>query len=114
MKRIIHLLIVGLSIFFAAYLFPDLVKVNNFWTALLAALIFGIVNITIKPILLIIAFPINILTLGLFKFVINAFMLLIVAIIVPGFEVSGFIAALIGSVFISATSTFLSFILRLD
>ncbi|KKR51162.1 MAG: hypothetical protein UT84_C0002G0023 [Candidatus Curtissbacteria bacterium GW2011_GWA1_40_16] len=73
-------------------------QVNSFATALIVAIILGIINALIKPIILILTLPINILTLGLFTFVINAFLLLLVARLVPGFTINGFMPALIGAV----------------
>jgi putative membrane protein len=72
--------------------------VNSFTTALIVALVLGIVNSLIKPFIIILTLPINILTLGLFTFVINAFLLLAVARFVAGFTINGFVPALIGAV----------------
>jgi len=72
--------------------------VNSFATALIVAVILGIINTLIKPIILILTLPINILTLGLFTFVINALLLLLVARFVPGFTIEGFVPALIGAI----------------
>lgn len=68
-------------------------EVTGFYSALIAALILGLVNATIRWILLILTLPINILTLGLFTFVINALMILFVSTIVKGFNVDGFVPA---------------------
>lgn len=85
--------------------------VEGFGTAILVAIVLGVVNTIIKPILLILTAPINILTLGLFTFVINAFVLVIVAAIIPGqgFSISSFwptgiLAALVLSVVSTALS----------
>ena len=72
--------------------------VNSFATALIVAVILGIINTLIKPIILILTLPINILTLGLFTFVINALLLLLVARFVTGFTIDGFVPALVGAV----------------
>lgn len=74
------------------------VKVASFQTALLVALFLGIFNAVIKPILIILTFPINILTLGLFTFVINAVLLWTVTYFVKGFVISNFTAALIAAI----------------
>lgn len=71
--------------------------VNSFTTALIVAIVLGVMNTLIKPIILILTLPINILTLGLFTFVINALLLLLVARFVPGFTINGFIPALVGA-----------------
>jgi putative membrane protein len=89
-------LVMALSIIISSYLIPG-VKVNGFFTALWVALFLGIVNVIIKPVLILITLPINILTLGLFTFVINALLILLASSILKGFEVSGFwIAVLFG------------------
>lgn len=83
-----------------AYLLPG-VSVKNFWTALLVALVLGFVNLFIRPLLLLLTLPFNIITFGLFTFVINALMILLVAAIVPDFKVKGFGSALLFSIIIS-------------
>ena len=80
-----------------AYLVPGF-HVASFYTALIVALVLGIVNAIIKPVLIVLTLPITILTLGLFTFVINAALILFVATIVKGFTVDGFIPALIAGV----------------
>lgn len=72
--------------------------IDSFTTALIVALVLGIANAVIKPILVILTLPINIITLGLFTFVINALMLLGVAYLVDGFSISGFAPALVAAV----------------
>ena len=85
-------------------------NVNSFVTALIVALVLGIINAFIKPFIVILTLPINILTLGLFTFVINAFLLKTVAFLVPGFEVAGFIPALIGAFLLWLISTVVNFV----
>lgn len=74
------------------------IKVASFGTALIVALFLGIFNAVIKPILVILTLPINILTLGLFTFVINAFLLWAVAYFVKGFTINNFTAALTAAI----------------
>ena len=93
-------LIMAVSIVISAYLIPG-VKVSGFLSALWVALFLGIVNILIKPILILITLPINILTLGLFTFVINAVLILLASSVVKGFEVSGFWVAVLFSIVLS-------------
>ncbi len=88
-----------------AYLVPGF-HVNSFYTALIVALILGIVNAIIKPVIVILTLPINILTLGLFTFVINAGLILLVSTVVKGFTVDNFVAALIGGVIMWVFSWF--------
>jgi putative membrane protein len=100
MNLIIRLVINALIILLVAYLIPG-IAVQGFYTALIVAIVLGIISVTLKPLLLILTLPINLLTLGLFTFVINALLLWFTASIVKGFEVTGFISALIGSLLIS-------------
>lgn len=81
------------------------VTVDSFTTAVIAALILGILNLTVKPILTILTLPITLITFGLFAFVLNAFMFALSAYILPGFTVAGFIPALIGSFIVTLVST---------
>ena len=96
-----------ISIIFTSYLVPGII-VRSFASALFAALVLGILNALFRPILIIITLPINILTLGLFTFVINALLLEMASGIVSGFEVHGFFSALFGSLIISIVSWLLS------
>jgi|SRR3989344_1913533 len=89
-------LISALSIFLVATYLPGF-SVNSFTTALVVALVLGIINAIIKPVLVVLTLPINILTLGLFTFVINAALIMLAASIVPGFKVTGFGPALIAA-----------------
>jgi putative membrane protein len=98
-------LLATLAVIVAAYLIPR-VHLSGFLAALVAALILGLVNTIIKPILLILTLPINLLTLGLFTLVINALMVLLTSAIVPGFAVNGFWNALIFSVVLSLINWF--------
>jgi putative membrane protein len=88
---------------------------NDWTTLLIVALIFGIVNAVIRPILILLSLPLEIITLGLFTFVINAFMLLLTSWIAQGmglgFRVDGFLTALIGALIISVVSFVLSRVL---
>ena len=90
----------ALTVLIASYLLPG-VHVASFWTALLVALLLGIFNTLLKPILILLTLPITILTLGLFTIVINALLILLVAQIVPGFTIDGFWWAVLFSLLIS-------------
>jgi len=100
-------LILTLAIMSAAYLFSG-IHVNGFGSALFAALVLGILNAFFRPILLILTLPINVLSLGLFTFVINAVLLLMTSGIIGGLVVDGFGSALFGSLIISLVSLLLS------
>jgi putative membrane protein len=97
---VIHWLITTIAILIAAYLLPG-VTVKGFFAALVTALVLGLINTFIRPILLILTLPINILTLGLFTFVINALLIMLTSAVVPGFDVRSFWWALLFSFVLS-------------
>jgi putative membrane protein len=86
----------------------DTVQVDSFTTALTAALVLGLVNTLIRPIILVLTLPITFVTLGLFIFVVNGLMFWAVADIVPGFQVTSFGAAIIAAFVYSVVSWLLS------
>lgn len=106
MRFIFNLLINALAVFVSAYILPG-VKVDSFLTALIVAIVLGVVNTFIKPILVLLTLPVTVLTLGLFIVVINALMVLLVSAVVPGFRVSGFWWAIAFSLVLSLVSWFL-------
>jgi len=95
------------SIMAASYLM-DGIHVNGFSSAFFAAAILGILNAFFRPVLFILTLPINIMTLGLFTFVLNAILLMMVSGVIPGFEVYGFWSAVFGSLLISLVSWLLT------
>lgn len=111
MKILINWLISALAIFSAAYLLEG-VKVENFTTALVVAVVLGIINAIVKPFLILLTLPINMLTLGLFTLVINAALIMLTTYIVPGFTVASFWWALIFGVILSLINSFLHKISR--
>jgi putative membrane protein len=104
---IIRWLIITVAIIVTSYLMGG-IHVTGFLSALFAAGILGILNAIFRPILIILTLPINILTLGLFTFIINAVLLMMVSGVVSGFRVDGFWTALLGSLLISIVSWLLS------
>jgi len=100
-------LILTAAITAAAYVI-DGVRVSGFSAAFLAAALLGLRNALFRPILLIITLPINILTLGLFTFLINALLLKMTSAVIPGFEVTGFWPSVLGALVISFVSWLLS------
>jgi len=94
MMLIINLILSALAIGIAAYVVPG-VSVAGPFAAIVVAVVLGLINAFIKPILLILTLPINIITLGLFSFVISALLVMLAAVVVPGFVVTGFLPALI-------------------
>ena len=95
------------SIIAAAYLL-DGIHINGFFSAFFAAAMLGILNAILRPLALVITLPINVLTLGLFTFVINALMLKMASGVIPGFNVHGFWTAIFGSLIISTVSWLLN------
>ena len=92
-----------LAIIVTAYLVGG-IQVSGFWSALFAAAVLGILNAFFRPIILILTLPINILTMGLFTFVINALLLMMASGIISGFHVAGFWSAVFGALLISVVS----------
>ncbi len=100
----------ALALMAVAYLYPGVV-VTSITAALIAALALGLVNALIRPVLILLTLPATILTLGLFIFVINALLFWLVGELVPGFQVKGFMAALIGSILFSIISLLTNWLL---
>ena len=98
------------ALLLVAYIFPG-VHVESFVAALIAALVLGLVNAFIRPLLVILTFPVTLITLGLFLFVINALLFWLVAEVVHGFTVNGFWAALVGSILYSLITLVTSWLL---
>lgn len=94
----------AMVIFSVAYILPG-VHVVDFTTAFAVALVLGIINAFLKPILLILTLPITILTLGLFALILNALLILFAANVVPGFKVDGFLWALVFGIVLSIANT---------
>ena len=100
MGFIIKLLLTGLAVVLASYFLPG-VHVDGFGTALIVAVVLAILNAIVRPILVLLSLPITILTLGLFLLVINALIILGADYLIGGFEVDGFLWALIFSLVLS-------------
>lgn len=91
---LLQLVLAGIAVLIAQYILPG-VHVENFLTAIVVAALIALLNITVKPLLILLTIPITILTLGLFLLALNAILILIAAAIVPGFSVDGFWWALL-------------------
>lgn len=107
MKILIRFLALVFSLLLVAHFMPG-VSVDGLYTALIVALIIGLLNVTIKPLLQLLALPITILTFGLFALVINGLLFWFVASFVDGFTVDGFFPALFGALFVSLISWLLN------
>ena len=93
---IVNWLVGALALWLVAQIIPG-IQIRDFGAALLATIVIAIVNITIGPILRFIAWPITFLTLGLFRWVLNALLLKLASMFTPGFRIDGFLNALLGS-----------------
>lgn len=107
MGLLLRWLILTSGIIIASYLLEG-IHVSGFFSAFFAAALLGILNALFRPVLILLTLPINILSLGLFTFVINALMLMMVSGIISGFEVHGFWTAVFGSLIISIISWLLN------
>ncbi len=101
MKLIARWLLLAAALLLVAHLYSG-VTVASFGSALIAALVLGLFNTLVRPLLVLLTLPVTILTLGLFLFVINALMFWAAASVLDGFGVTGFVAALVGSLLYSA------------
>ena len=99
---VLRLFISALGLWLASAIIPG-VRIEGFDTLLIAALLLGIVNAIIRPLIIILTLPITVLTLGIFLLVVNAAMLGIVASVLDDFTVSGFFSALFGALIVSVT-----------
>lgn len=97
---LINWLVSAMVIFSVAYVLPG-VHIQDFTVALVVALVLGVINALVKPVLTILTLPITIMTLGLFSLILNALLILLVGSIVPGFKIDGFIWALLFGILLS-------------
>ena len=109
MHLLIRWIVNAAALMLVAYLYPG-VEVTSFGAAMVAALVLGLVNAVIRPILVLLTLPVTLLTLGLFLFVINALLFWLVAEVVQGFHVAGFGSALLGSILYSIITLITSWI----
>jgi putative membrane protein len=107
---LLHWFVAALALMITAYLVKGF-KVKSFVAALITAVVIGIANAIIWPILIFLTLPINILTLGLFTFVVNGAVLKICAAFVPGFEIDSWFSAIIGAIILALVSMGLHYVL---
>ena len=101
MKLILKWLLAACALLLVAYLYPG-VQIQSFTSALIAAAVIGLFNTLLRPVLVVLTLPVTVVTLGLFLFVINALMFWAASGVLAGFSVTGFGAALLGSLIYSA------------
>jgi putative membrane protein len=110
---LIHTLVLAVAIWLTAQIVPGITVAS--WTALaIAALVLGVVNAIVRPILLILTLPITVLTLGLFYLVVNGAAFGLAAALVPGFQIASWTAAILGALLTSVISWFLGIFVRRD
>ena len=107
MQILLKWLLNACAVIIGAYIITG-VTIDTFWAALWVALFLGLINVTLKPVLLILTLPINILTLGLFTFIINAALIMLVSSVIKGFHVSGFWTAILFGIVLSTISYLLN------
>lgn len=110
MPTIINLVVSTGAVLLGSYLLPG-VRVSGFGVAAVVAIVLAVVNAIIRPLLLLFTLPVNVLTLGLFTFVLDALIIMGVAAAIPGFRVQGFWSALLFSVLLSVINAVLHAIL---
>ena len=103
---ILHWLVSGLAVLLTSMIVPGF-RISGFIGALFAVVVIGLANAVIWPILIFLTLPLNILTLGLFTFVVNGAVLKIAAAVLPGFEVKSWLSAILGSIALSIISIIL-------
>lgn len=112
MRLIVKLFVNTLAIIITAYLLHQGVHIDSLFTAVVVAIALGVINLFVKPILTILTLPLTILTFGLFAFIINAVIILLVSWLVHGFHVDGFLWALAFSLVLSIISAFLNVFIK--
>jgi putative membrane protein len=108
MDFLVKVVIQGLGVFITSYLLKEGIYVKDFFTALLVAIILGLVNFLVKPIISLLTLPLNILTLGLFGFIVNGLMVLLVSYFVTGFRVENIWWAVLFSIVLSLIGSLLN------
>lgn len=107
MRLIGYIIVNTAALLITAFVVPGFF-ISDITTAIIAAVVIGVINTFIKPIIHLISLPLTILTLGLFSVVINILLLMLAAEITPGFQITNIVAAIIGSIVLSVVSSFLS------
>ena len=111
MHTILQFLGTAAAVFLTVELVPGISVSGGWTTILLVALVWSVIVMVIRPVLHLLTFPITVLTLGLFAFVLNALLFWAMELVVPGFDVAGFIPAILGAVVLSLASWFIQKVL---
>jgi len=107
MHAIIRFLGTVAAVYLTVNLVPGITVAGGWTTILLVALVWSVITLVIRPVLSILTLPITIITFGLFSLVLNALLFYAMTLVIPGFEVSGFFAALLGAIALSIVSWFI-------
>ena len=107
MRLLLLWILNAIALLAVTYLLPS-IQISGFGTALLAALVLGFINTLVRPILAILTLPITVLTLGIFYLVLNGLLFWLASALLPGFQVQGFIPAMIGAILYSVITWVLS------
>lgn len=113
MTLVVNWLVNAAALYITAWLLPG-IAIEGTVSLLLAALVIGLVNALIRPVLLIVTLPITIVTLGLFYFVLNGLLLWLAAALTPGFALAGFLTAVVGALVLSIVATLLHLVVPGD
>jgi len=113
MRLLVRWILNALALLGIAYYLPG-IEVSGFYSALIIALVLGLVNALVRPILVVLTLPITIVTLGLFILVINALLFWFTSTVVKGFEVDGFVSAFIGALIMTVVSWIASSLIKKD
>jgi putative membrane protein len=110
LATLLHWVVSAIALLATAYMVRGF-KISSFGSALIAAVAIGIANVVIWPVLILLTLPLNILTLGLFTFVVNGAVLKICAALLPGFKIETWFAAIVGAIVLSIVGTILHYLL---
>lgn len=101
MRILFKIILTALAVLAASYLLPQFVSVESFYVALIVAVVLAVLNLIVKPVIILLTLPINLVTLGLFTLVINAGLFWLASYFVDGFNVTGFTGAFLGALLVS-------------
>ena len=111
MKLLTQLFIATIAVLISSYILPG-VHVESLTVAIVVAVVLGMLNMFIKPVLVFLTLPITVVTLGLFMFVINIALVLLAEYVIPGFSIDTLLTAFLFSILLSLTNTFLTTLLK--
>lgn len=111
MHFILNVIAMAVAVYLTVYIVPGVTITGGLLTTFIVAIVWSVIVAVIRPVLQLLTLPVTIVTLGLFSFVLNALLFWAMELIVPGFEVSGFLPALLGSIVLSVIAWFIEKVL---